>query len=105
MDYSLVIITFVRCSYDEDAETQCERAVSDALACDASSIDALHAQASLRLSQSRTSEACDIIQQVYDIISRRRDAVIHRTVVEELQGDSDSGNLSTEENGMCLYKS
>ena len=50
--------------FDTDAESRCETATTAALALDAASVDGRLALASLRLSQSRTSDACVVAEQL-----------------------------------------
>jgi len=47
-------------SYDENAEQHCESAIEKALSIDPSSVDANHALANIRLSQSKPIEASEL---------------------------------------------
>ena len=65
----MVTAVFLFCSYDEDAETTCEKEVASALALCPDSLDGLQTLASLRLSQVRKGEAAKIISSVFDRVS------------------------------------
>jgi hypothetical protein len=49
-----------------------------------SSLDSKHLQASLRISQNRMSEACDVLEEIYRGIKQNREMLARRTVIEEL---------------------
>lgn len=53
-------------SYDEEAESTCEKEVAAALALCPDSLDGLQTLASLRLSQVRKGDAAKIISSVFD---------------------------------------
>ena len=70
--------------FESDAETQCEAAIQQSLVVSPDNLDALQAYASFRLSQSRPTEACELIESVYIKTQPLRQHVNNRTVLEEL---------------------
>lgn len=72
-------------SFEENAEAECEAAVSQSLSLDPS-IDTKHLFASLRISQNRMSEACDVLEEIYQRIKQNREMLAQRTVIDELTG-------------------
>lgn len=71
--------------YDENAEHLCEESIMQALSIDPKSIDASHALANIRLSQSRPIDAAELVEGVFKIISAIREHVNSRTVLEDLR--------------------
>lgn len=70
--------------YDENAEQQCESVIGKALEIDPSSVDANHALANIRLSQSKPIEASELVEGVYRKIHDVRERINSRTVFEDL---------------------
>lgn len=70
--------------FDDGAETGCEKAVAEAFSVIPDLIDAKQTLASIRLSQNRPKEACELISQVFSRIMEIRQAIHARTVVEEI---------------------
>jgi len=70
--------------FEPDAETQCEAAIQQSLAVCRDNFDALQAYASFRLSQSRPTDACDLIETVYMKTKPLRQQANNRSVLEEL---------------------
>ena len=73
-------------SYSENAEVDCEAAISSAIAIDPLSLDAQQALANLRLSQNRKSDASDIMHAVFSRLMSMREKLNARTVVDDLRG-------------------
>jgi tetratricopeptide (TPR) repeat protein len=86
--------------YDDGAEQQCENLINEALTYDPNSLDAQNAQASLRISQSRIYEACDIIEKVFSVIKAQREAVAQITIVDDLQAGIDTSDVPIPE--LCI---
>lgn len=79
---------FIRCpsrliSFDPTAEESCETAIMNALVLDSANTEALQTLASLRISQSRKPEACEILEGLH----RRYDAAIRQYTARTLQDD------------------
>mmetsp|Transcript_30529 Transcript_30529/g.56865 ORF Transcript_30529/g.56865 Transcript_30529/m.56865 type:complete len:301 (-) Transcript_30529:4078-4980(-) len=70
--------------YDENAEQHCESAIEKALSIDPSSVDANHALANIRLSQSKPIEASELVEGVYRKVHDIRERINSRTVIEDL---------------------
>ena len=83
-------------SFEENAEQECENAVNAALSFN-NSLDARHLQASLRISQSRMSEACDIVENIFQSIKENRAQLAQRTIIEELKTSTETNQLSSAE--------
>lgn len=75
--------------YEEGAENKCEEAIAKALEVTASSLDAQQAMASLRFSQNRSIEACNIMEIVFRKVKESIDKVNARTVIEEINPDTE----------------
>ena len=75
--------------------------MNTALEFDSSSIDALQTMASLRLSQNRKSEACEIIEAVYMREKALRDQIKSRTVLQDLTEVSEE-RVDEEFTGQCM---
>ena len=73
-------------SFEADAESECEKAVTAALTAEPDSLDGLQSMASLRLSQNRKSDAAEIMDRVHERISHIRQVVAKRTVLDEMAG-------------------
>ena len=59
--------------YEEGAENKCEEAIIKALAINSTSLDAHQAMASLRFSQNRSLDACNIMEKVYTTVKESID--------------------------------
>jgi uncharacterized membrane protein len=86
----LILILF---SFEEDAELKCEEHVTEALRLVPDGIDGLQTLASLRVSQNRQQEATVIVIQVYDRIAHIRSVYRSRTIVQEMNGMSESDDV------------
>jgi hypothetical protein len=86
---SLSLYLLTSFSFEENAEQECEAAVNQSLILD-SSLDSKHLQASLRISQNRMSEACDILEEIFRGIKQNREMLARRTVIEELSAPNNS---------------
>lgn len=73
--------------FEDGAEVACEAAIMEALAIDPHSLDGQQTLASLRISQTRMSEACGIISGVYAVLKSIREKLRARTVFDEIRGE------------------
>jgi hypothetical protein len=79
--------------------------VNESLSLDPS-IDTKHLFASLRISQNRMSEACDVLEEIYQRIKHNREMLAQRTVIDELAGlptanPQDEGPISSLQDLTC----
>lgn len=86
--------------YEEGAEVLCEESIMKALEIDIESLDAHQSLVSLRLSQSRNEEACNIIFIVYTKLTAIRDEINARTVMEDL--DDQDEPIEVPEIDFCI---
>lgn len=95
-------------SFDPTAEESCETAIMNALVLDSTNAEALQTLASIRISQCRKPEACDILEGLH----RRYDAAIRQYTARTLQDDlrctdedlEHINNLPTPEHCVALVK-
>lgn len=91
-------------SYEDNAESCCESAVNLALSICPSSLDAQQARANLLLSQSKPSDAADVMRVVGTRLLELYRILGERTVIDELAetpvalGDETEGNSY-----MCVF--
>lgn len=71
-------------SFEPEASTQCDQLIARALAVDENDIDALLTLSSIRMSQSRTEEAKDVILKVSNLVLE----IIDRIEQAEEQGEA-----------------
>lgn len=86
--------------YEDGAEQQCDHLINEALLFDPNSLDAQNAQASLRISQNRLHEACDIIEKVFSVIKSQREAIAQLTIIDDLQSGVDTSEVPIPE--LCI---
>ena len=91
--------------YEEEAEKKCEEAIAKALAINSTSLDAHQAMASLRFSQNRSLDACNIMEKVYGKVKESIDKVNARTVIEEITADKEDDLDDVPEPEFCIATS
>jgi len=91
--------------YEEGAENKCEEAIIKALAINSTSLDAHQAMASLRFSQNRSLDACNIMEKVYTAVKESIDKFTARTVIEEINPDQEDDLEDAPEPEFCVATS
>ena len=71
-------------SFEPSAEESCETAIMNALVLDNSSTEALQTLASLRISQCRKGDACDILEPLFHRLDTVFTQVESRSIRDEL---------------------
>jgi hypothetical protein len=88
--------------YEDEAETKCEEAITQAMTIDSTSLDAQQAMANLRFSQNRSLEACNIMEIVYGKVKESIDKVNARTVIDEITSNDDDNFDDSLEPEFCI---
>ncbi len=85
-------------SFEDNAEQKCESAILDALAIDASSLDANQALASFRLSQCKPDLASEAIIKVFNGVKEIRLREHSKSILIDLTPSDDNAN-----DGMAFF--
>ena len=88
--------------YEENAEQQCDHFITEALSFDSDCLDALNAMASLRLSQNRMHDACDVIETVSQSICNIRNTIAKRSIIEDLQNATLDDTMDIPSTDLCI---
>ena len=84
--------------FEEDAEMLCEECIISAMKYDPMSLDAHQSMASLRLSQRKSSEAHQIIGEVYNRTMELRKKHQERGIIQELMKSPNNINVNSADN-------
>lgn len=76
--------SYVSCSFEENAETMCETAITHALQAVPNNLSALQTMASFRISQCRPEDACIILENLVNIVNQQLQQYTNRKITDEL---------------------
>lgn len=75
--------------FEEEADVKAEEAIKKSLEVFPDLLDALQTLASIRLSQNRKREACELLSQVYTKVSEIREIIENRNIADEFTKELD----------------